>query len=136
MFFFRQAENLTAEEVAKRLGDPTFREAVGVLEMIARSPQERDLYEARLKMQRDEEARLRYAKNQGIELGREKGRREGRSEGREEGIQRGNLAGRIQLLQELLGESVTEMEVLKNQEVVELTATVARLQRQLRDRDA
>tara|TARA_R110002073_G_scaffold5624_26_gene34710 strand:- start:1943 stop:2839 length:897 start_codon:yes stop_codon:yes gene_type:complete len=124
MFFFRQVENLTADEVAKRLDDPTFVEAVGVLEMIARSPEERDLYEARLKMQRDEEARLRYAKNQGLE------------EGREEGIRRGNLAGRIQLLQELLGESVTEMAVLETQDIAELTAAVAVLQRRLRDRDA
>ena len=111
-FFFRQVQNLTAEEVADRLGDPLFAEAAGVLEMIARSPKERDLYEARLKLQRDEEARLRYAREQG------------------------NLAGRVQLLQELLGEEVSAMDDLRSRTLVQLTTAEADLKRRLKDRQS
>ena len=119
-FFFRQVQNLTAEEVADRLGDPLFAEAAGVLEMIARSPKERDLYEARLKLQRDEEARLRYAREQGIE----------------QGIEQGNLAGRVQLLQELLGEKVIAMDDLRSRTLEQLTTAEADLKRRLRDRQS
>ena len=72
-FFFRQAMDLTPQELAARLSDQAFAEAAGVLEMIARSPRERELYEARLKMQRDEQARIDAAKDQSREEGRAEG---------------------------------------------------------------
>ncbi|MFN5733615.1 MAG: hypothetical protein ACK48R_17360, partial [Planctomyces sp.] len=55
-------------------------------------------YNARLKAQRDDRARLLYAQQQGIEQGREEGREQGREEGREEG----RVKGEILLLQKLL----------------------------------
>ena len=58
--------------------------------MIHRSPEELLEYNARLKAQRDDRARLLYAQQQGIEQGREQGREEGR------------VKGEILLLQKLL----------------------------------
>lgn len=48
LYFFRCAAESTAEELAARLPDPVFAEAAGVLEMIARNPDERRLYNERL----------------------------------------------------------------------------------------
>ncbi len=93
VYFLRWASELTAQQLGDRLGDEVFAEAAGVLEMIARSPRERELYEARLKMQRDEQSRIAAAKDQGHAAGLEKGR--------EEGLEKGCLVGRIQLLENL-----------------------------------
>ena len=62
--------------------------------MIHQSPEELIEYNARLKAQRDDRARLLYAQQQGIEQGREEGRKQGREEGR--------VTGEIRLLQKLL----------------------------------
>ena len=62
--------------------------------MIHQSPEELIEYNARLKAQRDDRARLLYAQQQGIEQGREEGREQGREEGR--------VTGEIRLLQKLL----------------------------------
>lgn len=77
-YFFLRADELTAEEIGRRLPEPVFLEATGVLEMIARDPDQRSLYEARLKAERDARAKLDYARNEGLEQGLEKGRREER----------------------------------------------------------
>lgn len=65
--------------------------------MIAQSPEELIEYNARLKTQRDESARLLYAQQQGLDIGRS----EGIELGRTEGLQRGMLTGQIILLQKL-----------------------------------
>ncbi|MFN9296023.1 MAG: hypothetical protein ACK6EB_48765, partial [Planctomyces sp.] len=62
--------------------------------MIAQSPEELIEYNARLKAQRDDRARLLYAQQQGIEQGREEGREQGREEGREQGREEGREQGR------------------------------------------
>ena len=85
--FLRTASTMTAEEIEHRFSSPAFTEAAGVLEMIARTPQERSQYEARLKAQRDERARMQYAIEQA----------------RAEGEVRGEARGRIRILRELLG---------------------------------
>lgn len=95
-FFFQQAVKLTPTQLTDRLGEDPFAEAAGVLEMIARSPRERELYEARLKLQRDEQSRIEAAKDQS------------RAEGRAEGLQIGELAGRIRLMQGLLGLPISD----------------------------
>jgi hypothetical protein len=43
LYFFSRAEESTAEELTARLPDPVFAEAAGVLEMIAKNPDERRL---------------------------------------------------------------------------------------------
>jgi len=90
-YFFRFASQLTPEEIGGQLADLEFSEAAGVLEMIAQSPHEREMYEARLKFERDQEWRLSAARNEGIEQGIERG------------IERGEYTGQIRLLQRLLG---------------------------------
>jgi len=55
--FFRRAERSTGEELVARLPDPVFAEATGVLETIAKNPDERRLYNERLKLGRNERAR-------------------------------------------------------------------------------
>ena len=78
--------------------------------MIHQSPEELIEYNARLKAQRDDRARLLYAQQQGIEQGREEGREQGREvgreqgreEGRKQGREEGRVTGEIRLLQKLL----------------------------------
>ena len=49
-----------AVELATRLGDAAYLDAVGVLEMISHSPEDRQFYDARQKFIHDEEGRLLY----------------------------------------------------------------------------
>ncbi len=92
LYFLQHAEELEADELSRLLVEAEYNEGVEVLEMISRSPEDRQFYEARLKFLHDEEARLIAA--------RAEGKAEGKAEGREEGA----LAGKIQLLQQLLGD--------------------------------
>lgn len=78
LYLLRHAEGSDPDEISDLLGDPEFREAVGVLEMISKTPEERQFYEARLKFLRDEEARLIAARREGHEEGRQEGREEGK----------------------------------------------------------
>ena len=126
LYFLKQAEYLEADELAEQLVDDEFREATGVLEMISKSPEDRQFYEARMKYLHDEEARLIAA--------REKGREEGREKGREVGREEGSLAGRIPLLQQLLGEQETSTSDLLQRGSDELTKLLSDLQDRLRSR--
>ena len=120
LYFFRFAADLSPQEIGQRLSDSIFQEAAGVLEMISRTPRERELYEARLKLDRDEAARLLGA----------------REEGREEGERIGKLIGVIQTLQELLGDSVSSSDELRAESDESLSSLVSLLQSRLRDRNA
>jgi len=113
-YFFQRASSLTVEQLIDRLGE-SFVEAAGVLEMIARSPRDRELYEARLKMQRDEQSRIDAARDQALA--------------------KGLLAGKIQLLQELLGEQPSELTELIAEPEEQLAALANELQERLRSRD-
>ncbi len=102
--------------------------------MIAKSPQEREIYEARLKFERDQTWRIKAAKDEGRAEGRDEGRAEGRDEGRAEGIERGEYSGQIRLLQRLLGIPESTLSELENLDVVQLSSLSNQLQTQLRDR--
>ncbi|MFN0051686.1 MAG: hypothetical protein ACKV0T_05820 [Planctomycetales bacterium] len=91
--------------------------------MIAKSPRERELYEARLKMQRDEAARLKYSMEEGLAKGHVEGRVEGR------------LIGQIQLLQQLLGLSESPTDELAAIPVDQLSSLFSDLQTQRRERN-
>ena len=121
-FFFQQAVSLTRQQLVDRLGDDAFAEAAGVLEMIARSPKERELYEARLKLQRDEQSRIDAARDQS------------RAEGKAEGKAEGRVLGRIQLLQQLLGLPESPDDALECLPPDQLAALEGDLQRQMRER--
>ncbi|RPI90622.1 MAG: hypothetical protein EHM42_01090 [Planctomycetaceae bacterium] len=98
--------------------------------MIARTPRERELYESRLKMERDEAARLELAMAEGVAKGRAEGRVEGRTEGRVEGA----YAGRIQILQQLLGLPESSPQDLAAMGIEKMSELAERLQAQLRAR--
>ena len=97
-------------QVSLLLPDPEFTEAAKVLDMIAQTPEQLQEYNARVKAQRDEEARVIYAQQQGmkigeargIEIGQARGIEIGEARGEKRGIRRGLLQGQILLLQQLL----------------------------------
>jgi len=115
-YFLNNAEFMELDELSEQLVDLEFREAAGVLEMISKTPEERQIYEARMKVLHDEEARLIAA----LDEGREEGRAQGRGEG--------SLAGRIQLFQQLLGEELTPIEDLLQFGIDELSQKFASLE--------
>lgn len=67
----------------------------------------------------------------GFAKGRTEGRAQGRTEGRTEGIERGLMIGRIQLLEEMLGETASRRELLADIAEAELWAMEAGLRRRM-----
>ena len=133
-FFLQNAQNLTRHDVARLFPDHEFSEAAGVLQMIARTPEQLALYDARLKFQRDEAAKLEGARLEGKQEGKEEGREEGREEGEKKGLRKGELLGRILVLRELLEvQPLTRAELAAFSED-ELSAMADDLQSQLRHR--
>ena len=154
-FLFLNAHRIDTDELRRLIPDPEIDEALGVLEMISRTPETRELYEARLKAQRDAEARLEYALNeglakglaqgleqglaQGLEQGLEQGRlqgiqqglEQGREQGRAEGQAVGEQIGHIRLIQRLLKIEQTPSGELSTLSSEELTARIEALERQL-----
>lgn len=114
------------EDIRRLFPDEEIAEAAGVLEMISQTPEQLMLYNARLKFQRDEQARLQKAREDGI--------REGEARGEARGRQEGFLAGRIVLLQELLGMRPSTAEELVGYNDTQLHDMSEQLQRQLRSR--
>ena len=80
------------------------------------------MHDQREKAQRDYDWMMSSARKQGIE--------EGRKEGREEGA----VVGAIQALQQILGDSVSEVETLAAEPLRELQAKLAELQSRVRSR--
>ncbi len=101
-WFLRHAQELTTEQLALLLPDQEFSEAAKVLDMIAQTPEQLQEYNARLKAQRDEEARIIHARQQGIEVGEARGIEIGEARGETRGLRRGLLQGQILQLQQLL----------------------------------
>ena len=123
-----------AEEACRVFPDEEFAEAAGVLQMISQSPEQLMLYNARLKFQRDAEARLQKAREDGIREGEARGEARGRMVGEAEGRIAGILVGRIVLLQELLGLRVSSPEELAGCTDQQLQDMAQQLQMQLRGR--
>src|SRR6056297_3671957 len=121
-YFFTRAKTLTIEEIVQRLPDPVFSESAGVLEMISRDPEQRILYEARLKAERDARAKLDFA------------RQEGRQEGREEGRQQGEAVGKVKVLRDLLDETSPTDDELQAYPLDQLASLESDFQRRLRKR--
>ena len=86
--------------------------------MIAQSPSERALYEARLKLETDQVWKLQEAKDEGFVLG----------------IQRGEYRGQIRLLQNILGQPESSEGELEAMDIGQLQNELARLHALLRDR--
>ena len=113
-WFFRFAQLYTPEQILDRLSDNVFYVAAGILQMIAKTPQERMLYNARIKFQRDEASKLLYAQ------------REGRAEGGQIGV--------IHFLQQLLSLPETAEEKLSQMTADSRDAIIVDLKEQLRKR--
>jgi len=125
LYFFRQAAACTSQELARRLPDPVFNEAAGVLEMIAKNPEDRQHYEDRLKAERDEWARTEQAKL------------EGKLEGKREGKLQGKLEERlriVKLLRDIAGDTQPSDSDLGKLSLDDLGRLEAEFQQQLRDR--
>ena len=90
--------------------------------MISQTPEQRLLYDARLKFQRDAEWRLEEARKAARQLGLQ--------EGEARGLQR----GRIVVLQELLGLRPSTAEELAGYNDAQLHDMAEQLQQQLRSR--
>ena len=64
-WFLCHVDTLSVEDIPRLLPDPEFVEAAKVLNMIAQTPEQLMLYNARLKAQRDESGRLLQARLEG-----------------------------------------------------------------------
>ena len=115
-WFLRHAQELTTEQVSQLLPDQEFTEAARVLEMISQTPEQLYEYNARVKAQRDEEARIIYAQQQGIE----------------QGIEIGQLQGQIVLLQQLLNLPTCTDEQFAACDIDQLTQMFTQLQQQFK----
>jgi hypothetical protein len=135
-YFLRNADKLTPAEIRRLFPDQEFSEAAGVLEMISKTPEQLMAYNARLKFQRDEAARMEQASLEGEARGVEIGEARGREIGVEIGETRGRQIGRISLLQELLGKPVWTAEEFAACDTARLNAMADQLQQQLRARNS
>ena len=139
-WFLRYAQELTTEQLTLLLPDKEFTEAAKVLEMIAQTPEQLQEYNARLKAQRDEAARIILGRQQGLEIGEARGIEIGEARGIEigeaRGIRRGLLQGQIVLLQQLLRLPVSTDEQLAAFDLDQLNHMLTQLQQQLSHRDS
>ena len=124
LYLFTRAAEVEPEKLAELLRDPPYREAIGVLQMISKSPEDFQYYEDRLKFLRDERGKLLAAEKDGEQRGLLKGREEGKSA----------VVATIRMLQELLGDSLTPDVELNAQSLDALTTLAYNLQKRLRDR--
>jgi predicted transposase/invertase (TIGR01784 family) len=125
LYFLRHGAEIDAQAVPEPLDVPEVRWALGDLFMISQTDPERELYEARLKVQRDAASHQRAAREAGLAEGRALGLAEGRAEGRR---------ADIRSLQESLGRNVTPLEELQSLSWEELERVWATLQADLRRR--
>ena len=134
-WFLCNADQLTIEQVAQLFPDQEFSEAAGVLDMIARTPEQLQEYHDRLKARRDEEARILYGQQQGLEIGQARGIEIGEARGIEigeaRGIEKGQLRGQIVLLQQLLKQPVFSNDQLAACSAEQLSEVVADLRHRL-----
>jgi predicted transposase/invertase (TIGR01784 family) len=124
-FLMLNAHQIDTDVLRRLLPDPEFHDALGVLEMITRTPETRELYEARLKAQLDEEARLDYARAEGEQIGQQRGEQIGQ--------QRGEQIGQIRLIEDLLKMPPTESEELAKLGLEQLAMRLAELRKLLRE---
>jgi len=121
-FFLLYADRYESKRLRELLPAIEFQQAISVIETIAAKTEDRAMYDAREKAQRDYDWAIQGAREEGLE------------KGREEGLEKGSLAGSIQTLQELLGESTSPLEELCDLPTSDLSTRLADLQQRLRSR--
>ena len=141
-FFLQNADKLSCDDVRRLLPDEEFSEAAGVLEMISKTPEELMLYNARLKFQRDEFARLEQSRLEveHAHLAAQQARLEAQQAHLEaqqahlDGEARGISLGRIRVFEELLGLQPSTPAELAGYDDTQLLQLAEQLQHQLRTR--
>ncbi len=124
VFFLRYADRYDAGRLRALFPEEPFQQAISEAERIAERTVDRMMYDQREKALRDYQWAIESARREGLEKGRE--------QGREEGV----LIGKIQVLEQLLGDTPTPTARLLQRSVSELNAMVAQLQERLRHRRA
>jgi predicted transposase/invertase (TIGR01784 family) len=124
VFLLRNAQDYDEGRLRELLPGIDFDQAIGTIATISAKSEDRQMYDQREKALRDYEWGLSSARD------------EGRQEGRQEGRREGKLTGNIQLLQQLLGEPISEDQELLDRTPEELENQLALLQQRLRDRQA
>ena len=128
MHFFRNAEGSSPEKIRECLASPIFEEALGVLEMISRTPDQRRYYNARLKWELDENTR-----REAEEAARAASRAEGEAIGEARGEARAK-AEQIRVFQGLLNEVPWDMEAILDRPRTEIDDMLSNLQKKMRER--
>ena len=127
-YFLQNADKLTPAEIRRLFPDQEFSEAAGILEMIAKTPEQLMACNARLKSLLDEAARMEQAALEG--------EARGEARGVEIGETRGRQIGRISPLQELLGQRIWSAEQFATCDAAQLNSLADELQQQLRARSS
>ena len=118
-FFLDQAAGLEPAELKRLLPGRPYAKATEIMETIARTPQERQLYESRRKAEMD----YRSGLDEAMQIGLQKGREEG---------QRFALAAQVRNLQNLLLEPLTAEAELQAMTLAELRRRCDELTERLR----
>jgi len=147
LYFLRYAERMDPEDLPEEVDAPEIREAVEQLMQLAKINIQKEIYEGRLKAQRDAlaladavaQAEQALAKSE-IERERAEIERE-RAESQRaqamaraaelEALARGNVVARIHLMQKLLRQTETPTAELEQMTLESLTALVGQLEREL-----
>lgn len=111
VYFLKESQNRDPDELRQLLPDAAFCKATEILEMIAKSPELRLIYDDRAKEAKDRFSELKDAE------------------------ERGKIIGQIQFAQRLLDEQVTADSDLRLMETNQLTCKLADLEARLRNRD-
>ena len=104
--------------------------------MISKTPEQRLLYNARLKFQRDEVKRILQARLVGHQVGRQEGEEIGDARGEARGEACGLQIGRITVLQEFPGLRLSTAEDFSGCDAAQLITIAEQLQQQLRSRNS
>ena len=126
-YFLRHGEDLDPDRLPASLDVPEIRRALEVLTVFTQDEREREIYELRLKYQRDQSSLLQDAEERGIEKGVEKGI----EKGIEKGLAKGALVSKIQGFQEMLKQPPTPQAELSALSQEDLAGLLAQLREQL-----
>ena len=125
-FLLKLAPHLDADRLRELFTEAPFHKAIGVMEMISQTPEQRRIHDARMRALRDYESVIEGATFQA--------RQEGLREGRQEGRQEGQRIGQIQLLQQLLNDPISDESELVGMPLPQLHEMVQQLQARLTQR--
>jgi predicted transposase/invertase (TIGR01784 family) len=119
-YWIKNSSEHTVDELQELLTGLEFLRATIELDAIREITEEKQMYDAREKVNLDIQSNLIDARQEGIEIGE----------------QRGKLKASVQIYEELLGEQVTSDIDLSNQSIEALASMVTQLQKRLRDRNS